>query len=146
MSAMYSLFPLAEEMKSWLDEQSIAYPLNTESRNPLLTEIQSAIAQLEDYKVEETPIEVGKHWQAFIQNKDDPEHKGWAILNIICLTDGPNEMYFEKGWPDLIVKITVLLSRHTGPVVLICDAGDPPLVVTADADPDVLFQSWGMSP
>ena len=140
---MYSLFPLSEEMRSWLDEQSIAYPLNVESRNPLLTEAQSVLAQLDGYKVEETAVSVGKFWQAFIQDKKDPEHKGWATLNILSLTDGPNEMYFEKGWPDLIIRITVLLSRHTGPLVLFCDAGDPPLVVTADDDPELLYESWG---
>lgn len=144
MSAMYSLFPLTEEMMSWLDEQSIAYPKNAESRNPLLNEIRSALVLLgESYKVKETKSSLGESWQAFIQDAHDPENKGWAILNIISLTDGPNEMYFEKGWPDLIVKITVNLSQLTGPLVLMCDAGDPPLVVTSDADPVALYESWG---
>jgi hypothetical protein len=140
---MYSVYPLVEEIKSWLDEMSVVYPSSHEGRNPELTEIQSALAQLDGYSVKASAPEIGKTWQALIENTQGPEENGWALLNIIQLAEGPNEFYFEKGWPDLIVKITHLISRASGPLVLICDAGDPPLVVTAEADPVALFEGWG---
>ncbi len=143
MSAMYSSFPLDEEIKSWLEEQAIEYPSSPEGRNPTLVEIKSAIANLEEYTIKETEAEVGKPWQAFIENKHDTERSDWATLNIITLTDDRNEFYFEKGCPKLIIKFMVFLAQHTGPLVLICDAGDPPLVVTGEADPKALFESWG---
>ena len=143
MGAMYSVYPLVAEIKPWLDEMSVEYPPSPEGRNPHLAEIQSALAQLEGYSIKDTTAEIGKTWQALIESTQGPEENGWALLNIIQVTDGPNEFYFEKGWPDLIVKITHLISSFSGPLVLICDAGDPPLVVSADADPSALYEAWG---
>jgi hypothetical protein len=143
MGAMYSVHPLIEKIKLWLDEQSIEYPADINGRNPTLSEIQQSLGQLVGYSSNMTVAEIGKPWQAFIEDRMDPEKKGWAILNIINLTNSNNEFYFEKGCPDLIVRFTVLLTKYTGPLVLICDAGGPPLVVTASANPQALFESWG---
>lgn len=143
---MYSVYPLMAEVRPWLDEQSVSYPPDVEGRNPTLLEIRAALALLLGYSVKETTAEIGKFWQAFIESADSPETKGWAILNILDLAEGPNEFYFEKGFPDLIVAITVLVANYTGPLLLICDAGDPPLVITPGADARELFESWGTTP
>jgi hypothetical protein len=142
MSAMYSVFPLSAEIKLWLDEMSVEYPRSADGRNPQLAEIQAAFAQLKGYSVKESGAELGAAWQAFIQNTEETEENSWALLNILRLVDGPNEFYFEKGWPDLIVNITHLISRFSGPLVLICDSGGLPLVVSADSDPTALSEAW----
>ena len=142
MGVMYSAFSITEEMASWLKEEAVDFPTGEASRNPSLAEIKSVLAELNEYSIKCSNEVFGSNWQAFIEHKDDPENKGWAILSILKLQEDENEFYFEKGWPELVIEITTKLAEKTGPLVLICDAGGAPLVVKSGANAGELLATW----
>lgn len=142
MSVIHSIYPIDETMASDLNDESIEYPIGVASRNPFVEEIKAAISTLDVYSVEYTKEVIGKRWQAEIKHKTDPENMAWVLLTIPKLQKGENEFFFESGWPDLILEVVIKIAEKTGPLVLISDADEMPLVVKPDADPKALLASW----
>lgn len=142
MSVIHSVYPIDETMASDLDDESIEYPIDAASRNPLVDDIKAAIATLEAYSVEYTNEVIGKRWQAEVKHKTDPENMAWALLTITKLQKGENAFFFENGWPDLILKIVIKIADKTGPLVLMSDADEMPFIVDPGADPKALLASW----
>lgn len=66
----------------------------------------------------------------------EPGDAGWAAMNVGDYLDeqSPVEVSFEKGWLEVILRVLVSISRATGPLVLVADTGDPPIVVSEDTD------------
>jgi hypothetical protein len=142
MSVMYSVFPLEHRMREWLEEQNVPLPA-VFGRNPTLAELQGAIASLCSHSTKQTTAVLGQSWEAFVTRNGDPESESWCIARIIKLAEGENEFYFEKGSPELIIEVLAKLAEETGPLVLVSDAGDVPLVVEAGKNAEELFLSWG---
>jgi hypothetical protein len=142
MGVMYSVFPLEEKMHGWLEEQAIAFPTAL-SRNPTLVELQEVIASLESHTATQSPGEVGAPWEALVTRNGDANGQSWFVVRILHLTEGENDFYFDKGAPELIIEVLIRLAVKTGPLVLVSDAGDPPLVIQAGKSAKDLFQSWG---
>jgi hypothetical protein len=143
MGVMYSVFPLRGEMREWLQNQGVDLPAE-DGRNPLPNELVHVLRSLEGYELEESGFSVGAPWTGLVKHKQDPESGGWLCANIINLAEGENEFYFEKGSPELILEALARLAFTVGPLVLITDSGDEPLVVRPGDAAKELFASWGL--
>jgi hypothetical protein len=131
MGILWTVWPLDDEMCSWLDEQEVPYP-RTPSRFPTGTEIKAVISGLTEHSVKVNDNGLHASWQALITQKDNGVDPEWAVL-IISEFSGdnlPQQLYFEKGHENLIVKILRRLAASCGPLVLIDDAGGQPSVIT----------------
>ena len=141
MGVMYSVFPLQAELCEWLDEQGVAYP-DVPSRNPTLDELKAVIAARPQWHAELSAQVMGKSWNALLTGIPQAGHEPWCVLQIIALQPGENEFYFENGDPVMILDFLIGLCKFTGPLVLISDAGDLPLLVQAGDSAQVLFDDW----
>ncbi len=130
MGVLWTVWPLDDEMTSWLDEIGVAYP-GTASRFPTGAEIKRAVNSLTDYDIKITDNGPGAFWQAFVEHKQGGDEGPWALLNITEYSgdDEEQELWFEKGSEELIRLILQDLSRACGTLVLIPDTGDEPSVI-----------------
>jgi hypothetical protein len=136
MGIMWTVWPLDGDMINWLRSQNIEFP-GSASRFPTGFEIKRVLAD-PALQVNIHDNGKGKTFQALIETKADAKHR-WANLMITDYTgdEEPQKLYFEKGDETLIWDILKQLTAHSGPLVLIDDAGDPPRVITPDAEIDV---------
>ena len=134
MGVIWSVFPLEDRMKSWLDKIGIAYP-DMSSRLPTGREIKDVLASLPSHNVDISEKGVGRPWQASIQkvSTSTGEYDGteWTSLEIIKYSgdDIEQDFYFSKGWETLIILILKNLAVQTGPLVLLPDTGENPTVI-----------------
>jgi hypothetical protein len=130
MGVLWTVWPLDSEMRQWLDELGIPFPAKA-SRFPTGTEIKAVINGLAEHQVEITDNGTGKPWQAFVTHRRGADGHGWTLLNISEYSgdDQPQNLWFEKGWPPLIVLTLERLTPQCGPLVLIPDTGEAPTVI-----------------
>ncbi|MFZ6876428.1 hypothetical protein ACO0LF_30620 [Undibacterium sp. Di27W] len=131
MGILWTVWPLDEQMKSWLVETGIDYP-DTKSRFPTGIEIKSALSQLKNYDVNITDNGIGHTWQAMINKKEEAMESEWTVLNISEYSgdEHPQKLWFEKGWESLIHQILHNIVPYCGPLVLIADSGDDPVIIS----------------
>jgi len=118
-----------------------------EARNPTPAEIRTVLASLPGYRASfNDPPTIGTAWQADVEDAIAPESGAWTLVNMSEYPgeDVPGKVWFEKGWPDLIVQILVKLAARTGPLVLVADCGGSPLLIQATDDPAALCRTWQM--
>ena len=134
----------AADVADWLAESGASLPADTSTRWPLLAEIRDVLDSLEGFTVDYTDNGIGSSWQAMITSADDPDTGGWTLMNITHQKEPsePQEIWFEKGFPELIVDILTRLSSKCGTLVIIPDTGCSPLVVPPRADPSRLCAQW----
>ena len=130
MGILWTVWPLDEKMCAWLDETGVAYP-DVASRFPTGREIKEVVAGLVDFDVEITDNGLGAAWQAFVVSRAGGDTGPWTLLNVSEYSgdDQPQELWFEKGWESLITSILAALAVRAGPLVLIADTGDDPVVI-----------------
>ena len=130
MGILWTVWPLNEEMKSWLSETGVDYP-DVESRFPTGHEIKTALDELAEYDIRINDNGVGEPWQATIIAKEGTGEKEWTLLNITEYSGDtePQELWFEKGWESLIKHVLHVLSAYCGPLVLMADTGGDPEVI-----------------
>jgi hypothetical protein len=141
MGVMYSVFPVDDQVRRWLVDEGISAP-NSNGRAPTPNEIKAALETLDDQAVS---YNIGHGvWQARIDDVTSPETGPWTLLNVSEFTDvdAPCRFYFEKGWPELIVKVAHRIARISGPVAIVPDTGCPPAVVEATSDIDDVIGTW----
>ena len=99
---------------------------------PTGREIKDVIAALSGFDIEIIDNGVGGLWQADIVSKLGGDQGGWTLLNIEEYSgdDEEQELWFEKGWESLIKSILKELSKKSGPLALIPDTGDEPIVIS----------------
>ena len=136
--------PPSQEVVDWLHESGIAVSVDTSSRGPNISEIRETLGSLEGFSVEYTDNGIGSPWQAMITSIGDPDSCGWTLMDISSCAepDQPQEIWFEKGHPELIVEILSRLSMLCGTFVLIPDTGCTPLVISSGDDPKKLCARW----
>jgi hypothetical protein len=144
MGVLYTVMPPSQEVADWLHELGIAVSVDTSSRGPNISEIRETLDSLEGFSVEYTDNGIGSTWQAMITSIGDPDSGGWTLLNISSRAEPgePQEIWFEKGHPELIVEILSRLSMRCGTFVVIPDTGCPPLVISPGDDPKKLCAQW----
>ncbi|MBW4619144.1 MAG: hypothetical protein KME17_07265 [Cyanosarcina radialis HA8281-LM2] len=132
MGVIWTVFLLDEQMKDWLDEIGVGYP-NAFSKFPTGREVKEVLPALSDFDVEVDDNGVGASWQASIVSKSGGDSGEWTVLNITEYSgdDKQQKIWFAKGSRNLIALILKELSNQVGPLVLIPDTGDNPLVISA---------------
>ena len=130
MGVLWTVWPLDEQMRNWLEEQSIAYP-NVPSRFPTGAEIKKALGSLNGYNIAITDNGLGASWQASIVHTSGGDKGPWTQLNISHYSgeELPQELWFEKGWESLIKEILQQLTLACGPLTLMADTGVEPVVI-----------------
>ncbi len=134
MGVLWTVLPLDNEIKSWLEELGLAYPGGS-SRLPTGQEVKEVISSLKEFDIEIIDNGIGAHWQAAIVSKLGGRNDEWTLLNINEYS-GDNEeqkLWFDKGSERLITQILEELSRKTGPLVLIADTEGDPLIISVSS-------------
>jgi hypothetical protein len=144
MGVLYTITPTTGEVADWLVDTGVTLPVGSASRFPLIAEIRDVLDSLEGFTSAYDDNGIGSSWQAMIMSIEDPESGAWTRLNITCQKDPsePQDIWFEKGYPELIVRIVSRLAEMCGTLVVIPDTGCPPLVVLSGADPIDLCAHW----
>ncbi len=121
----------------------IAHPaLHPAHRDPTPREVVAAMRALSGFEVEVTAPEAGGTWRARIQAGEDGP---WTVaaMQPFAGEEAPRKLRFEGGWPDVIVLLLQYLVPACGPLVLVPDSGDPPVVLTGHGSADEILSPWG---
>ena len=145
MGVLYTVVPLEEQIADYLLDVGATVPgWTTASRNPTPREIRTVCTALLNLKIEMLSPPVYA-WQVMIEGLRDPENEPWTILNVDHFNgdeNAPHSIWFEKGWPSLILRIVNALSSNCGPLVIIPDTGCTPIVVSTSDDVGDLLSTW----
>lgn len=135
MGVLYSVLPLNASCAEWLDNEGVANSTPTlASRFPTPREITKVLRQLSDYTFELSADVSSGEWSATISAASS---KAWAVLRVTNYSsdDEPHEIYFAKGWPEVIFIVVERLTQYCGPLVVVDDSTVTPVVVCTDAAP-----------
>jgi hypothetical protein len=137
MGVLWTVWPLDDDMQKWLTELGVSFPQRT-SRFPTGNEIKKALTELDGCAVEVTDNGIGFSWQALITDRRGADNYPWTLLNVSKYSgdEEPQELWFEKGWEDLIVSVLARLPPVCGPLVLIPDTGELPRAIDSRSLPD----------
>lgn len=144
MGVLYSVFPLNSKLAACLRESETAVPKKLPpSRMPTPAELRCVAKSIP--KVNATMVTNGALLgQIDLATIGNPATGPWALINILKNTgdDEPCDFYFEKGWPNLIVEFLVRLTGTTGPLVLVPDTGEMPLLIEPRTKVDEVLRRW----
>jgi hypothetical protein len=131
MGILWTVYPITEEMKEYLESEGVEYP-EVSSTFPNDEQIKQALNELEGVNIEISSSDPSKGWGAFISSTSAPEQI-WANLQVDILEDDKSlrSIWFEKGDENLIIAFLKKLSKTCGPQSLMADAGGPPQVINA---------------
>jgi hypothetical protein len=132
MGVLYTVLPLSKDARDWLDELEIPYPQKP-SRWPTGSEIKQVLGGMTDCEIEVTGHGIGRFWQATIVRRRGTDEAQWSCLTISKYAgdEQPQELWFEKGSPELNEAILQRLVAICGPMVLAPDTGEDPKVIDA---------------
>ncbi|HKB04982.1 MAG TPA: hypothetical protein VKD90_22355 [Gemmataceae bacterium] len=142
MGVLYIVEPLDAEIREWLSEEGVALP---RGRNPTPAEIRAVCDALDGFRVKYIASTKKKFWQAVVEGRKGRDRERWTILNIEKWGGSEDRRYqilFDKGDPALILEIVRALTAPCGPLVVIPDTGDTPIVLWPEADPEELMRAW----
>jgi len=146
MGVFYLVEPFDDEQREWLEEAGVEIPEDAgKGRNPTPAEIREVCDALEGFGVEYKSSGKNKFWQADVTGNTKPTRNRWTLLNINNWGGSETRRYkimFEKGDPDVIIKIVHGLSAKCGPLMIVPDSYEP-IVVWAEADVKKLLKQWG---
>lgn len=145
MGVLYSLFPLNDESRNKLATAygivDAGWPVG---HNPRLAELLKTLDSLAGCRVVLDPSPVPGHaWGVTVEQATHPEDGPWTMLRTLHYHESePLEIYFEKGWPELIGEIVSVLAVRCGTFCIVPDTGDKPLIVPPGASPKQLLEEW----
>jgi hypothetical protein len=146
MGVLYTVLPLDDELARYLRGQGADVPpYQMTTRNPTLLEVRAVCDRLEGFCTRYFVPTDGKDWQATIEGAANPEQEPWTQLQVSNFTgreDDPQSIWFEKGWESLILRVLHGLAGPCGPLVLIPDTGELPMVVSANEPFAELEARW----
>lgn len=142
MGVLYTVLPLEAELVAYLKSQGISAP-NGLSRNPTPKEVRASVEGISGINPKIVDGSDGLLRQVLLTSID-PDTGPWTILNVRKNSgeDRPCEIWFEKGWPELIIEVLVRLTQQCGVLVLIADAGGDPLLIHPHQKASELLESW----
>jgi len=141
MGVIYSVFPVDSEVREWLITEGLSLP-DSDGHAPTPQQLKAALETLHDQAIS---FNIGERvWQAQIDDLNSPETGPWTVINVIDYTspDEPCAFYFEKGWPELIIKVVHRITQQAGPVVVVPDTGCPAVVVEPVSDVSEIINTW----
>jgi hypothetical protein len=145
MGLLYTAWALEPEMVSWLD--SLGIKATGPSRDPTPREVRAALESLVEFSVR-YEVTNGDYWSAWVQHRQDPKAGPWALVHISHIggDDEERRVWFEKGDALLIVRIIERLTQRCGTLVLTCDAGGEPIVITPGTNAAAALDVWRAKP
>ncbi|MBN2385148.1 hypothetical protein JXQ70_19920 [bacterium] len=145
MGVIYTVYPIDDRARKAAPDIGLINPPAEDGRHPTPSEIRAVVGDLDGFKASYTEHPIfHKPWQVMVEHAQDPDNGGWTLINVseYLGEDQPTEIWFEKGWPDLIIRIMVGLSRTCGPLFILPDTGEAALVVRPGDNPVYLYESW----
>ncbi len=146
MGVLYSVLPYDARMREAVKKLGYAGPFpGGEGRNPTPAEIRHVVAGLDGFKASyNDPPTMGQLWQVTVEDALDPDTGRWTLVNMSKYAgeNVPEDIWFEKGWPDLIVRILLRLATTCGALVVVPDTGEAPLVVAVGDEEEDLLARW----
>jgi hypothetical protein len=146
MGVLYLCLPLTTEpeMIQWLRQHELHIPTAPGSgRNPTLREVRRVLETLAGYTVYYAAND--QFWQADIAAVANPEYAMSTTIIASHFTGDeghPQRISFEKGTPELIIRIMTELAQMCGPLICVPDTGDTPIVVTASTQAETALSIW----
>ena len=132
MGVIYTVIPLDEKLQNYLLESKTDVPPNVKfGRNPSVKEIKLALENRGIRLLNLNSEIIGK--QVDIQVESEKAPFQWTVIKSAekyIDEDAPIEIYFSKGWIELIFEIVSELSKYCGTLIIIPDTGDKPIVIT----------------
>jgi hypothetical protein len=144
MGVIYIVLPLSheeDEIISWLHSLRLTCPPD-EGRYPTIEELRFVLDHLDGYSIHYSTG--AGHWYADVSPTDQVT-SDWACIVVDNYHDNDtdsHDFYFERGSPRVMLLILQRLTRMCGPLILLADTGDLPMVVTADLDLDQALHAW----
>jgi hypothetical protein len=123
---MYAVHPFDERARSYAKQHGVSSIDHPDGRHPTVAELRAALEHLPNTTVEYEPIPtVGQSWGACVEDAAAPEEGPWTQVRTLRYLgeDAPIEIYFEKGWPSLVVQIVSHLSGSCGTLFIVPDTG-----------------------
>jgi hypothetical protein len=133
MGVLHTVLPLNASCAEWLDQEGVTHPAPVATfRLPTPSEITSVLRHLQGYSFEISADSSSGEWSAHIAA--NPPSEAWAFLRISDFSSDhqPHEIYFPKGWPEVIFVVVERLSHHCGPLIVVDDSTVRPIVVRPD--------------
>ena len=127
MGTIWVAMEINAEVAAWL--RTIAFDVPSDpSRAPTGTELKAALGKLQDCSVTIRESGRNKPWRADIHENDGD---AWTVMVMRDYPgdDQPVSLTFEKGHEELIERILRLLTPVCGPLVLVADTGEPPILI-----------------
>jgi hypothetical protein len=141
MGVLYSVYPLSPELYELLAERGVSFPRDAVGRAATPREIRMAASAAPGLIAE---CIGGDDFDQVDIHSPNAEEGPWTLLNILKRSgdDDPADFYFEKGWPEAILAVLIPLSAMTGPLVLVADTGDTPVVVMPGKTVGLILREW----
>lgn len=140
MGVLRTILPMDSACLEWLDQEGVSHPPPAVARFPTPREITDTLSQLSGYAADISSNVATGEWLAHISSIE-PSNPAWASLRVSHYRsdDEPHELYFPKGWSEVVFTIVERLSHHCGPLVVADDSGGLPVVVCPnDSIPDLI--------
>jgi hypothetical protein len=137
VGVLYSVFPLDAKSRTGLARYGVKDVPVEDGRNPTPADVREALAELSEFRADDEVATASESWCVTVELAGAPEEGPWTHLRAspYVAENEPVELSFEKGWPDLVVRIMARLAERCGTLVLVPDTGEAPLVVPSGADP-----------
>lgn len=146
MGVTWTVIPLLPDKRdaiaAWLRSLDIACPAGA-GRYPSLRELRAVLDHLEGYSISYSTDALG-NWFADIVQADQADGD-WAYLVVNDYNGNettPQTFWFERGAPRVMLLILQRLARVCGPLMLVPDTGELPVVVTLDLDLVQALRVW----
>jgi hypothetical protein len=138
LGILYAVIPLTPDLHGWLCELGVSFPPVLTGRDPTPREIRNATGAMRHLNVSYNGDD--RFTQACIES---PCGDG-TTLNIGKQSDpdSPCDCGFSKGSPRIIVEVVLRLSSAAGPLLLMPDTGDAPVVITPEKTIDEILAEW----
>lgn len=144
MGVIYSVCPLDVDGRDLLLSYGVTGGPWPDGRNPRVSEIRRILDGLSEFEADYDPSpSPGRPWGVLISHRTRPDEAPWAHLCTLNYDPTlPTEIYFEKGWPELIVRIVVALAEVCGSLCVFPDTGEAPLVAHPGSNAETLLATW----
>ena len=142
MGVLYHVEPLDGEMTALLKEMGAAVPRAAgRGRNPTPAEVREACGALRGFTTRFN-VKAKARWQAIVEGAKGGEGTIVNVTKFSGAEDKPHAIWFEKGSPGVVLEIVKRLCAGCGPLVVLPDSGDVPVLVTAGAVVKKLLAEW----
>ena len=144
MGVTYVAVPVEGETLRWLEKLGVGIPGDLpNTRLPTFRELRGALDSPTGFDIE---IQFGDEGVvvALIEPAAEATKGQYTRINIFDFR-GDDESctpVFEKGSELLIIDILSRLANTTGPVALVPDTGERPLIVASGADSHATLREW----